>query len=354
MSIVVRAHISMIPASFHETVLLLLFASCIVVFSGCGGTGEENASAQPSVDSGNLISLLQSDDPDQRLEAAKELHRFPGSTTVTALINSLRDEDPRVRETAAVSLGRLRDALAVDALINLLSDKEEDVAVAAANALGLIGHPAASEPLYSSLNNGSPSLAEEAITALGRIGTPEAATDLLKAARKSTDERISLIQDSLESVGKAALKPLMTALAGDDDIVAKLAADTLLAMGQEGIASLLKSLTSDSLVLRQRAVVALGRSGDLLAVKPLISALGDQELHQSALTAIIEIGEKSDDDLIKALLADNPLVRKGAAEALGSLGISRAVPFLFELRNDPDREVRMAAQEAINQIDEME
>lgn len=331
------------------SLLLILF---LTIWPACNSDTETDTSSAQVGDSGALISALKEGDADQRLEAAKALHRYPGSETVTALIGALQDDDPRVRETAAVALGRLRDPLAVDALIDLLSDEEEDVALSAAAALGLIGHPAAVEPLSALLENNSSSLAENAITALGNIDTPEAADALLRTAGNSSPERLSLIKESLTFMGKPAGDRILAALANEDGNVANLAADALLAMGYDGIEFLLKGLDGDSLDLRRRTARALGRSGNIMVIKPLIRAFGDRELHAEAVNAIVEFGEKADDDLIDALLADNSLIRKGAAEALGRLGISRAMPYLFELRNDADQEVRMAAQEAINRIDE--
>jgi HEAT repeat protein len=59
---------------------------------------------------------------------------------------------------------------------------------------------------------------------------------------------------------------------------------------------------------------------------------------------------ESIEDLIRDLFDPNEMVRKGAAEALGEIGDTRAVEPLRKLLSDPRRSVREAAEKAIKKF----
>jgi hypothetical protein len=86
------------------------------------------------------------------------------------------------------------------------------------------------------------------------------------------------------------------------------------------LSTTLSSSSSDK--ERISAVTALGRLGDKRALRPLVTALRD----------------------------DNPTVRAIAAAALGKLGHRASMPALREATHDPDAVVRKRAQEALAQV----
>lgn len=87
-------------------------------------------------------------------------------------------------------------------------------------------------------------------------------------------------------------------------------------------------------------------------VDGLISALADRnrDIREAALAALVELGTTALEPLVAVLHVKKPLVRSGAAVALGRLGDSRAVQSLIELLSDVDPEVRYYAAGALGQI----
>lgn len=86
----------------------------------------------------------------------------------------------------------------------------------------------------------------------------------------------------------------------------------------------------------------------MASVEELIDRLKDFRTRSSAKTALLELGEKAVDPLIKALQSRNVSVRWTAASTLGEIGSKRAVPALIEAMDDPN--IHSAAVEALTHI----
>ncbi len=97
---------------------------------------------------------------------------------------------------------------------------------------------------------------------------------------------------------------------------------------------------------RARATLALGKSGNPLAIEQLIQALADASprVRRSAAHALGETGsELATEPLIKELLNDASDIRGEAAEALGNLGHASSIDPLIQALEDPDPRVRISA-----------
>lgn len=104
---------------------------------------------------------------------------------------------------------------------------------------------------------------------------------------------------------------------------------------------------------RARAALALGRSGNPLAIEELVQALADAspKVRSSAARALGETGsERAAEPLLRELLDDNSDIRSEAAEALGRLGMTRSIDPLIEALEDEDPRVRMSAIHGLSQI----
>jgi HEAT repeat protein len=115
----------------------------------------------------------------------------------------------------------------------------------------------------------------------------------------------------------------------------------------------LKALRSDDSYERQRAAIALGKSGNPAAIDPLIKALTDEDTFVRSFSAVA-LGNFKDprvlDPLIKALEDGNQRVRRSAAEALGSLRNPNALDPLVKLLNDENVFVRRSAAQALGDL----
>jgi HEAT repeat protein len=112
----------------------------------------------------------------------------------------------------------------------------------------------------------------------------------------------------------------------------------------------LKALHGDDAYEKQRAAIALGKSGNPAAVDALIAALNDNDTFVRSFAAI-GLGNLKDpralDPLIKALGDDNERVQRSAAEALGDLGNQAAVGPLIKILNDKNVFVRRSVAQAL-------
>jgi MFS family permease len=97
---------------------------------------------------------------------------------------------------------------------------------------------------------------------------------------------------------------------------------------------------------RARAALALGRSGNPLALEQLIQALADAspKVRSSAARALGETGsEQATQHLLDILRDGDSDIRPEAAEALGRLGHSDSVDQLIDALEDEDARVRISA-----------
>jgi HEAT repeats len=111
-----------------------------------------------------------------------------------------------------------------------------------------------------------------------------------------------------------------------------------------------RGLTRYSIV-RSHAVAALGQLGDPRAIPYLIEMRHDPEdiVRMDVITALSRLKTKEAEDVVSEGLTDPaPLVRMSAAEALGRIGAVDAIPLLRSASDsDPNPEVRLSAVESL-------
>jgi Virulence factor/HEAT repeats/Scaffold protein Nfu/NifU N terminal len=106
--------------------------------------------------------------------------------------------------------------------------------------------------------------------------------------------------------------------------------------------------------VRRLSAAALGATGSTEAVDPLCDVLlNDQSVgvRRTAGDALSDIGDPSAQPAICRALGDaNKLVRWRAARFLSDIGTKDALPFLEKIANDPEFEVRLEVESAIQRI----
>lgn len=109
--------------------------------------------------------------------------------------------------------------------------------------------------------------------------------------------------------------------------------------------------------VREKAVVALGKSGDKRVLPFLIQALQDEDeyVRESTVGALEAIGgEEAIEALTLTLWKDEDEdVRASAADALGTIGGPKAIESLIYALQDPSHEIREIAVEALATIGEV-
>jgi len=140
---------------------------------------------------GKLIEKLEDKHEKVRAKAARELGDLGDARAVEPLIKTLKDADSYVRGQSARSLGKLKDPRAVEPLILTLNDDYTYVKEEVARALGEMKNARAVEPLMNFLKDDSTYAREEAAKSLIRIG-PDAIAPLVKARN---EKNLRLIAD---------------------------------------------------------------------------------------------------------------------------------------------------------------
>jgi bilin biosynthesis protein len=130
--------------------------------------------------------------------------------------------------------------------------------------------------------------------------------------------------------------------------------DALVLRGREAIMPLSHALDSEDWRVREEAAKILGQIGDERAVKALIQLFKDDKTRVQlwATDSIISMGVRAVKPLIEALNDEDRRVRMGAVVALGEIQDGEAREYLKKLLDDDDAQVRAAATEAIDVIDE--
>ncbi len=198
-------------------------------------------------------------------------------------IDLLKDPDWTVRREAVVTLGEMGDERCVAPLVHALQDGDWQVREAVVEALGQVVSPAV-EHLIKRLRDWD--IRKSAIRALGKI----------------KDERV--------------LDPLMQQLHHDefkDD-----ATEALVELGTPALERLVEVLKDKDEMVRQQAIIALGRIKDAAAIDPLIEMLKDPNwlARLTAAAALEKIGDERGRQAIKPLMKDPDLVVRMRVERI--------------------------------------
>ncbi|MDQ2732522.1 MAG: HEAT repeat domain-containing protein [Armatimonadota bacterium] len=147
-----------------------------------------------------FLGLLIDPNREMRYCAALSLRKFPGASSVQALIQCVTtDADSDARKVAAYSLGCLRARRGIVPLIQVMLNAEEEPEVRgqAAEALGMIRSRRGVSPLRKALSDPVIDVRYWAAFALGQIGDPSAIPDLerLAAEDKAVLDRWGSVRD---------------------------------------------------------------------------------------------------------------------------------------------------------------
>ncbi len=139
-----------------------------------------------------------------------------------------------------------------------------------------------------------------------------------------------------------------------DDWHQRLAAVQELGTANDTIPILALSLRDPHPAVRRLVAAALGASGNQAAVEPLTQVLLNDSavgVRRTAGDALSDLGDVAAQSAVCRALADaNKLVRWRAARFLADVGTEEALPFLHAAANDPEFEVRLEIEAAIERI----
>jgi len=347
-----------------------------------------------------LLGALEDADQNVRISAAEALGRIGGEPAVRELKRLLNAGDPLLRLSALQGLAELRCPPPLSQLVPLLQDVK--ARGSAYRLLGLVPERAAIDCICGGLAAGQRSVAEAAFAALGlqrssadpahqeflqrrvtdalarmraagevieralgfadrdaRAGALFAATMLRDASLATAiaeAARDDLLADdvvrALVALGPAAAELLIDRLDSLSKPARFAAAESLVQMAAGlRISALIRLAEGAEVEIQLLAIKALGQSGAVDAVEPLVRMLSDDPVAGAAAQALASLARKGDYPVFEQLeksIASRPAA--SAVWALARVGKSRSLPSLRRTIRDADLRVRAASVEAAGEI----
>lgn len=303
-----------------------------------------------------------------------------GAPAVEPLIGVLKDGDYDVRGNVVNALGEIGDPRSVGPLIQLLSptvlfpefprnafmrtfddlgiaerrdsayrDQDKPVRLAIIGALGKIGSPGATGTLVGLLKDPDKAIGKAAVDALDKLDwqadlTSEAAA-IHAIVKKDWDRCVR--------IGAPAVTRLID-LFGEglvpDGVQKTATVDTLVKIGPPAVDQLIRALQNRNVWVRKGAAETLGTIQDRKAIEPLVELLLDGHVRETAVQALLAFGRPALAPLVRALQAQEPEMRRVAADTLGVLGDPAAADALIKALKDQDKTVQNAAACALRKL----
>ena len=276
----------------------------------------------------HLSDALNSESLEVRRASAQALGAVRSPRAAAALARAMDDARSEVRRAAAHALGNLGDRSALQALSRALEHKDPETRSAAAEALGTLGGDESVPLLARAVADREENVAIAVIAALKSIGSAGAAISLkpvLFGDRKNVRAAAAAALDSMSfSAATPEERAAIAVLTGDFAAAVR--------EGQAAVKPLMEALGSAEVQHRRQAASALVGLASPGAVPSLIRALRDHDadVREAASLALSDTGAEAVPPLLEVLAAPDVTAQRLAAQALGRIGDIRAVRPLAE------------------------
>jgi len=263
---------------------------------------------------GVLVEAARDRNPRAREVAVSAIAGLGGLEAEQVLLSALRDDRSNVRQAAALGLPQAAALRAVEPLAAVLTHKDAQTRRSAVQALGMIAGDEAAAALAPATRDKDQSVREAAIEALGRVGSRRAVESLLALYCGSDRDTRQL--------AAAALKPMAWTPADEREraVHAILHGDHEAAAreGRAAIEPLVTALADKDPGVRRAAAAALGQIGGAGAAAPLVGALADHEeaVRRAALQSLRRLGPVAFTVVVDALESKAAAVRGAAKDVL--------------------------------------
>lgn len=287
-----------------------------------------------------------------------------GQPAIQDLSLALKDPDKDVRISSANALGAIHHHDACDALIAALEDEHVNVRYAAVEALSKIPSQKSVIPLTRILESDEEWLKLPAISALGNIGDYRATPYLVKTAQHPLylqtviealgnigDERgIPCIIETLSSTHKEIRKSAVLSM---ERMAQKLDKFHMIIEQPSTYRSIFRSTCSESIIhslieftheqdyeLVTAAIKLLGWSGRQEAATVLLEKLGEEQLLETVVNALIQIGEDAIPSLAHAYETSQNLEKRLLiVDCLRELAGERTLQLFLQYLGDSDEDL---------------
>jgi len=338
-----------------------------------------------------LVSLLSDDEPLVRETARRALQNNPAEAAAKALRTELARATDVERKVALINaLGARRDGASVPMLVPLARSGPDPAALAAIAALADIGTPEAIDAVLALREHPLPQLhdavADASLRCAERLvaaGQSARAVGVYEACFATQDPtaRIAALRGLLVAQGEQVLPRLLQLVAGDDPQMRAVAAGYAMELTGENVTQRLAAAAAESSPevqvmlldvlaargdaqawetvaracqaaqppVREAALAAAGRVGDVRAVPILLSAAGrtgpEREIARHSLAVLR--GPGVDRVLLAGMAEGEPGQQAEAIRALAARQTSEAIPRFLDAAADAAEPVRVAALESL-------
>lgn len=251
-----------------------------------------------------------------------------------------------------MDIERMKQLRDTDGLVQALRHQSAEVRYQAAWALGILRDPRGVDALGKALEDSDLGVKWKAAEALGSMGDSAVRT-LSAAARCGDDEirwRATLALGDTGAID--AILPLIGVLGDRDRYVQDRAVIALERFGEQAIGPLAGALFGDDPAIRIGAARALGYMGTVHAIRYVLAALNSNEemIRSAAIQGLRDTANQAMAPLGELLGEERPATRRDAARALGILQNPKAMVLLHQAISDPDPEVRRSVMEALASV----
>ena len=268
---------------------------------------------------------------DLRRKMAFTLGLWEDPYAVMSLASAARDGDPIVRTNAIVGLAKLRSAESLPVLLRALNDPDASVRRQAARALDELNEAGAADELLRALKDPDPDVVAAAVNALVNLKDERAPTTLVRLLCTDSDRLARAALQGLEKsgYGKSVAELLQkTRMPGTDPVTQMIVVAWLGLIGDTAaLPDLITALGHRAVPVRIAAARALGRLGDTASVGYLFELAEGERAPQvliAAINALGELGEPSTAWVLRRLADSEDVdVRIHAERSLLRIGRAR-------------------------------
>ncbi len=260
-----------------------------------------------------LIDFLDDPNSNLRMQAALALGEQRDPRAIPALIAALDDDDLNVRYHAIEALGKLKAIEATDRLLEIAEHDDFFLSFAALDALVQIGDVRVAPRVVPLLENEL--LREPAAALLGKIGNEEAVAPLVEMLNRPGTPPAIIAQ------ALTALYDRYDQQYGEGQYIADLTRSQIRPAGAQNVLDALNAPQPEHL---QSLARILGWLEGAAVDRALTCLLGQPEVRNEVIEALVLHGSRVSDLLIEQLTAEDLEVRRAAIVALGRIGDARA------------------------------
>ena len=306
----------------------------------------------------DLIPALGSKDAALRSRVAQILVKI-GSPALPALGQALRIAPSLIRQRTAEILGKIGASSILPILLEALQGEDYAVQSAAALALGEIGDAAAIPQLLVALSDSDPDVRIAVVMALEKFRAPQTYVNI---ADLLDDPEINVrmaTAQTFSKIGDPDLIPYLVETLHDsfwwygrkEEAIQSLLA-AISSFGAAALDELIEAMKAKEPTVRRNVIALLRPLREPRIMKALEMAFYDTnyDVAESALEALLKFGEAALPILAEALLSPNDWIREKAVFGLGVIGGEQATISLLEMLGDDADSVRKEAIAALAKL----